>query len=208
MKPGAYVELSETGSKFPKTLWRSSGQELKPVPVMFTSDDGSLTPDNAISRWCGAMVDAVGKTGHVTPSEEQLRANLENSGFVDVQTFTLKQPIGPWAKAQYVSLGFNGAMSFRLGTSTPYNILQRISHLRSCLNRHLKKLGLMLLLVCEQGFHSYGKCAPDPMEQLGLSVTGLLAFTKILGMDPQEAQQLCDDTVSATRNKNVHCYCP
>jgi hypothetical protein len=50
------------------------------------------------------MVDAMGKSGHVTPSEEQMRANLENAGFVDVQTFRFKQPVGPWAKSQYGSL--------------------------------------------------------------------------------------------------------
>jgi hypothetical protein len=36
----------------------------------------------------------------------------------------------------------------------------------------------------------------------------MLAFTKILGMDPQEAEKLCRDSIAATKNKSVHCYAP
>jgi hypothetical protein len=41
-----------------------------------------------------------------------------------------------------------------------------------------------------------------------LILLGLLAFTKILGMDPKEADKVCRDTVLATKNKNVHSYFP
>jgi hypothetical protein len=35
---------------------------------------------------------------------------------------------------------------------------------------------------------------------------GLLAFTKILGMDPQKAEKICVDATAATKNKTVHAY--
>jgi hypothetical protein len=38
--------------------------------------------------------------------------------------------------------------------------------------------------------------------------SGLLAFTKILGMDPAEADKLCRDAVAETKNKSVHSYVP
>jgi ABC-type sulfate transport system substrate-binding protein len=47
------------------------------------------------------MEEAMSKSGRVRPSEEQLKTRLEKPGFVDVQVFTIKQPIGPWAKAKY-----------------------------------------------------------------------------------------------------------
>jgi hypothetical protein len=36
----------------------------------------------------------------------------------------------------------------------------------------------------------------------------MLAFTKILGMDPMEAEKLCRDAVAAAKNKSIHSYCP
>jgi hypothetical protein len=39
-----------------------------------------------------------------------------------------------------------------------------------------------------------------------LIVTGLLAFTKMLGMDPKEADEVCRDATAATKNKTTHAY--
>jgi hypothetical protein len=78
--------------------------------VVFRSDDGTLKPDNALIRWGLAVGDALKKTGRVIPSPELLKARLEKAGFVDVQVFTVKQPAGPWPKAQYGSLDCRGAV--------------------------------------------------------------------------------------------------
>jgi hypothetical protein len=45
-----------------------------------------------------------------------------------------------------------------------------------------------------------------PARKRWLIVSGLLAFTKILGMDPQEAEKMCIDATAATKNKTVHGY--
>jgi hypothetical protein len=41
-----------------------------------------------------------------------------------------------------------------------------------------------------------------------LIVSGLLALTKMLGMEPNEAEQICGDAAIATKNKNLHSYSP
>jgi hypothetical protein len=41
-----------------------------------------------------------------------------------------------------------------------------------------------------------------------LIVSGLLAFTRILHMDPKEANTLCHDAIAATKNKSIHSYVP
>jgi hypothetical protein len=66
----------------------------------------------------------------------------------------------------------------------------------------------MCMLLCEQGFHSYGTYVSSASQTRWLIFTGLLAFTKILGMDPEEAKKLCDGAVAGTKNKNVHSFCP
>jgi hypothetical protein len=54
----------------------------------------------------------------------------------------------------------------------------------------LKKVGAMNLLNGETGFESYG----------------MAAFTRILGMDADEARGICERGLAACRNKNFHCY--
>jgi hypothetical protein len=47
------------------------------------------------------MQEAMIVTGRASPSEELLRGRLEKAGYVDVQSFTLRLPFGPWAKDKY-----------------------------------------------------------------------------------------------------------
>jgi ubiquinone/menaquinone biosynthesis C-methylase UbiE len=99
MKPGAYIELTEYDCKLLKfVLFLHRLTHI--LSVLCRSDDGTLTPYNALVRWGLAMEDAMSKAGRVIPGEEQLKARLKKAGFVDVQAFTMKQPLGPWAKAK------------------------------------------------------------------------------------------------------------
>lgn len=54
----------------------------------------------------------------------------------------------------------------------------------------LKRIGAINLLASLTGYHSYG----------------MLAFTRILGMDTARADKLCNDAVAAAQNKNLHNY--
>ncbi|KAI5811877.1 S-adenosyl-L-methionine-dependent methyltransferase [Pyronema omphalodes] len=53
-----------------------------------------------------------------------------------------------------------------------------------------KRIGAMALLNCETGLESYG----------------MAAFTRILGMEVERAQSICNAGVAAIRNKNYHMY--
>ncbi|KAF8242651.1 S-adenosyl-L-methionine-dependent methyltransferase, partial [Wilcoxina mikolae CBS 423.85] len=54
----------------------------------------------------------------------------------------------------------------------------------------LKRIGAMVLLNCETAFESYG----------------MALFTRVLGMDAEAAQGICDGALEAVRNKNNHIY--
>jgi ubiquinone/menaquinone biosynthesis C-methylase UbiE len=100
LKPGGYVELSETGSKLGYAI--PSLRTFSDVLLAYMgSDDGSLTEDNPLLRWSKLMKEAMIASGRVAPSEELLRGRLEEAGYVDVQSFTLKLPFGPWARDRY-----------------------------------------------------------------------------------------------------------
>jgi hypothetical protein len=64
-------------------------------------DDGSMTDDNPLARWSSTMNEAMEASGRVSASEEILRDRLVEAGFVDVESFTLRMPMGPWAKDRY-----------------------------------------------------------------------------------------------------------
>jgi hypothetical protein len=72
-------------------------------PLLATpqSEDGSLKEGNTLTRWGNLIRDAMVASGRPAPTEELLRERLEKAGFVDVQSFTLLQPMGPWAKDKY-----------------------------------------------------------------------------------------------------------
>jgi hypothetical protein len=72
-----------------------------PLLAIPQCDDGSLKEGNALTRWGNLIRDAMEKSGRPAPTEQLLRERLEQAGFVDVQSFTLLQPMGPWAKDKY-----------------------------------------------------------------------------------------------------------
>jgi hypothetical protein len=120
----------------------SQGKLAESLSVRAFSDDGSLRDDNALTRFGDLMTDALIATDRAAPSEELLRERLEKAGFVDVQSFTLRLPVGPWAKDKYEP------WTARHCENGKYSL--------QYLNRTLKKVGVMALLSCETGFHAYG----------------------------------------------------
>jgi hypothetical protein len=101
LKPGAYIELSEVGSKSIPILYQRN--YLNTSLAKAQSDDGSLTEDSPLKKWMNLMKDAITASGRESPSEEIVRERLEKAGYVDVESFTLRQPFGPWAKDKYES---------------------------------------------------------------------------------------------------------
>jgi hypothetical protein len=79
----------------------SQGELAESLAVRAYSDDGSLREDNPLTRFGARMTDALIATGRAAPSEELLRKRLEKAGFADVQSFTIRLPVGPWAKDKF-----------------------------------------------------------------------------------------------------------
>jgi hypothetical protein len=57
--------------------------------------------DDPIDKFGSLLTNAMIATGRAPPSEDLLRERLEKAGFVDVQSFTFRLPVGPWAKDKY-----------------------------------------------------------------------------------------------------------
>jgi hypothetical protein len=57
-------------------------------------------------------------------------------------------------------------------------------------DRRLKHIGAMMLLNCATAFEAYG----------------LALFTRVLGMDQEEALALCGDAFAAVKNRHNHTY--
>jgi hypothetical protein len=57
-------------------------------------------------------------------------------------------------------------------------------------DKRLKHVGALMLLNCETAFEAYG----------------LALFTRVLGMEHEEAMQLCKDAFAAVKNRQNHTY--
>ncbi|KAG9506419.1 hypothetical protein J7337_003402 [Fusarium musae] len=87
LKPGGYVEIQETGG-------------------IILSDDGTLTPDHALSKWCNLLEEAFTKLGSTSIEFDEIKAIMQEVGFVDVVDKRFKWPTNPWARdKKYKELG-------------------------------------------------------------------------------------------------------
>jgi hypothetical protein len=57
-------------------------------------------------------------------------------------------------------------------------------------DERMKHIGAMVMMMCETGVEAYG----------------MALFTRVLGMDTEEARTVCRAAVKAVRNKNFHMY--
>ncbi|KAF5020304.1 hypothetical protein F66182_7680 [Fusarium sp. NRRL 66182] len=79
LEPGGYVELQE-------------------VDTALTSDDGTLTPENQLSKWCQLLNEGVAKMGRPMISIEQIKQYVIDAGFVDIVDTYYKWPTNHWPK--------------------------------------------------------------------------------------------------------------
>lgn len=81
LKPGGYVESYESEPKY-------------------MSDDGTVTPDSAMSTWTKLFADGGRKLNRpftVLTDNLQQKA-IEEAGFIDIEVTNQKAPIGGWAQ--------------------------------------------------------------------------------------------------------------
>ncbi|RKK77208.1 hypothetical protein BFJ69_g6459 [Fusarium oxysporum] len=79
VKPGGYVEFQETGG-------------------IILSDDGTLTPDHALSKWCNLLGETFTKLGSTSIEFDKIKAIMQEVGFVDVVDKRFKWPTNPWPR--------------------------------------------------------------------------------------------------------------
>ncbi|KAH7123080.1 S-adenosyl-L-methionine-dependent methyltransferase [Dactylonectria macrodidyma] len=72
--------------------------EVQEIDVMLTSDDGTLTEDHDLLKWCTLLNQASVMVGRPCESFENLKIAMTNVGFVDVSLNCFKWPINPWPK--------------------------------------------------------------------------------------------------------------
>ncbi|RSL84998.1 hypothetical protein CEP52_016280 [Fusarium oligoseptatum] len=87
LTPGGYVELQE-------------------MDGFYASDDGTLSDDHALSRWCTLLGEAAVKLGRSFQPTDQLATIMKQVGFTDVVETHFKWPINRWPKEKkYKELG-------------------------------------------------------------------------------------------------------
>ncbi|KAF6837105.1 methyltransferase domain-containing protein [Colletotrichum plurivorum] len=87
LTPGGYIELQE-------------------VDLFLGSDDGTLKPDSALSKFCDLLYEASVKFGRPFMRIPSLTGLLEDAGFVDVTIDRYKWPLNTWPKdPKYKELG-------------------------------------------------------------------------------------------------------
>ncbi|KAJ0335043.1 hypothetical protein COL922a_009846 [Colletotrichum nupharicola] len=79
LEPGGYVELQETA-------------------IVAKSDDDTLKPEHALSKWSKYLVEASAKLGAAWVDTPELRQLMVDIGFEDVAVSTYKWPTNCWPK--------------------------------------------------------------------------------------------------------------
>ncbi|KAK4064739.1 uncharacterized protein Triagg1_8926 [Trichoderma aggressivum f. europaeum] len=81
LRPGGYIESLETSA-------------------IMTSDDGTVTETCPMGQWGKFFISGGKKIGRsfTVVEDETQRKSIEAAGFVDIQEFNFKMPIGGWAK--------------------------------------------------------------------------------------------------------------
>ncbi|KAL7794312.1 S-adenosyl-L-methionine-dependent methyltransferase [Trichoderma ceciliae] len=81
LRPGGYIESLETSA-------------------IMTSDDGSVTETCAMGQWGKFFINGGKKTGRTftVVEDNTQRKSMEAAGFVDIEEFNFKMPLGSWPK--------------------------------------------------------------------------------------------------------------
>lgn len=79
LAPGGYIEIQEISG----TIY---------------SDDKSLKPDHALSKWCRLLGEAFTKLGSHSIAFENIKTIMTEVGFTDIVDTRFKWPTNPWPK--------------------------------------------------------------------------------------------------------------
>ncbi|KAF5021877.1 hypothetical protein F66182_6068 [Fusarium sp. NRRL 66182] len=87
LRPGGYIEVQE-------------------ISGLIQSDDGTLTEDHAVSKWCKLLGEAFTKLGLRSESFDTIKEMMRKVGFTDIVDTRFKWPTNTWPKdKKYKELG-------------------------------------------------------------------------------------------------------
>lgn len=116
--------------------------EMQDLAVPYTSDDGTLTPDNPISRFSALCVEASDAAKRPMYLAPYYKTYLERAGFVDVVERRFKWPLNEWPKdPHYKELGIWTKENLNTG-------LEAI--LMALFTRYLRWSREQVLVFCEE----------------------------------------------------------
>ncbi|KAH0556182.1 hypothetical protein GP486_005887 [Trichoglossum hirsutum] len=95
---GSISDLDKLLAQCYKHLKPGGWLELDEVDTLARSDDGSLTPQHALSQWIAYLNEASMKAGRRLDIARTYKAAIEKTGFVDVRDDIYKNPVGTWPK--------------------------------------------------------------------------------------------------------------
>lgn len=72
--------------------------ELQDFDATYTSDDGTLTPKNDLSKWSEIFYASMESINRAVRPCGMLRSHAEAAGFINIREVKLKVPLGPWPK--------------------------------------------------------------------------------------------------------------
>lgn len=72
--------------------------ELADITFPIFSDDGSLTPDHALSKWSSLILEASRKAGRQCDSAKSYKRQMEDIGFTNCKEVVFKWPSNRWPK--------------------------------------------------------------------------------------------------------------
>ncbi|KAF5985790.1 alkaline ceramidase [Fusarium coicis] len=84
LQPGGYAEFQEIGG-------------------IIVSDDGTLTRDHALSKWCNLLGEAFTKLGCTSIVFDKIKAIMQEVGFDDVVDKRFKWPTNPWPRDKKIA---------------------------------------------------------------------------------------------------------
>ncbi|EOD50701.1 Sam dependent methyltransferase [Neofusicoccum parvum] len=66
------------------------------INIVPRSDDGSLTPDHTLLEWAALFIEASERFGKSFMVVENMKQEIVDAGFVEVEEVRFKVPLGPW----------------------------------------------------------------------------------------------------------------
>ncbi|PWW76195.1 S-adenosyl-L-methionine-dependent methyltransferase, partial [Tuber magnatum] len=95
---GAIIDWPALLKQCHKHLAPGGWIEVAELKLPFESDDGTLTKDSYLYKWCQYSLESGQKSGRTFEITDKMYGWLGFAGFTDLRERNMRVPIGPWPK--------------------------------------------------------------------------------------------------------------